>query len=102
MGERWWAAILDTDVEHLLCGTPRRNADKVRLSICETHATSSFRVSMGMHTLPHFSRRLSLAGRRLYHGILLFTWCGTCTLMSCVRNSTQLGKSQWTVPCSCA
>mmetsp|Transcript_1490 Transcript_1490/g.4417 ORF Transcript_1490/g.4417 Transcript_1490/m.4417 type:complete len:215 (+) Transcript_1490:582-1226(+) len=51
---------------------------------------------------PQFLRRLSLALRRLYQGILLFTWWGTCTLMSWVRNSTHAGKSQCTVPASCA
>lgn len=39
-------------------------------------------------TWPQFSRRESVAARRLYQGILLFTWWGTCTLMSWQRNST--------------
>ena len=37
---------------------------------------------------PQFLRRLSVAARRLYQGILDITWCGTCTLMSKHRNST--------------
>jgi hypothetical protein len=39
-------------------------------------------------TSPQFARNESVAARRLYQGILLFTWCGTCTLMSWHRNST--------------
>jgi hypothetical protein len=42
----------------------------------------------GRRTCPQLALSDSLALRRLYHGILLLTWWGTCTLMSCVRNST--------------
>jgi hypothetical protein len=41
-----------------------------------------------VHTSPQFCLSESVAARRLYQGILLFTWCGTCTLMSWHRNST--------------
>ena len=43
-----------------------------------------------------------LPARPTHQGILLLTWCGTCTLMSWHRNSTQRGYSQSTVPDSCA
>ena len=39
-------------------------------------------------TCPQFFLSESLAIRKLYQGILDATWWGTCTLMSCVRNST--------------
>ena len=45
-------------------------------------------MSRRLCTWPQFCRRESVAARRLYQGILLFTWCGTCTLMSWHRNST--------------
>ena len=39
-------------------------------------------------TWPQFFLKESFAFLRLYQGILEATWWGTCTLMSCVRNST--------------
>lgn len=40
---------------------------------------------------PQLVRRDSVALRRLYQGILLLTWWGTCQLMSWVRKSTLRG-----------
>ena len=45
-------------------------------------------MSKMFRTWPQFCRSESVAARRLYQGILLFTWWGTCTLMSWHRNST--------------
>ena len=52
-------------------------------------------------TSPQLSLKESVARRRLYQGILLDTWWGTCTLMSCVKNSIlQVHASQHITGCS--
>ena len=80
--------------QFLLYGAPRRSSNDGRTKLTskrkqdESQSAEVQLLVAVLRTWPQFCCRLACALRRLYHGILEFTWCGTCTLMSCVRNST--------------